>query len=84
MARISFLINMLAAFKGSQFYFYLLTAGVVSCHSCGGPKKTHSSSIVQIIFWSSEISDGILRNQKFIIGLDSFSNQHFIYLALFG
>ena len=85
MARISFLINMLAALKGSQFYFYLLTAGVVSCHSCGGPKKTHSSSIVQIIFsfWSSEISDGILRNQKFIIGLDSFSNQT-MYIHVIG
>ena len=34
-------------------------------------------------FWSFEISDGILRNQKFIIGLDSFSNQRFIYLVLF-
>ena len=35
-------------------------------------------------FWSFEISGGILRNQKFIIGLDSFSNQRLIYLALFG
>ena len=52
--------------------------------SCGGPKKyPRSSSIVQIIFsfWSFEISEGILRNQKFITGLDSFSNQRLIYLA---
>ena len=36
-------------------------------------------SIVQIIFcfWPFEISEGILMNQKFIIGLDSFSNQRF-------
>ena len=30
-----------------------------------------------------EISEDILRNQKTIIGLDSFSNQRLIYLALF-
>ena len=48
---------------------------------CGGPKKSpRTSSIAQIIFsfWSFEISEDILRNQKLIIGLDSFSNQHFI------
>ena len=45
-----------------------------------------TSSIVQLIFsfWSFEISDGILRNQKTIIGLDSFSNQSLIYFAPFG
>ena len=32
-------------------------------------------------FRSFEISKGILRNQKIIIGLDSFSNQRFIYYA---
>ena len=52
---------------------------------CGGPKKSpRTSSIVQIIFsfWSFEISDleSILRNQKLIKGLDSFSNQCLIYL----
>ena len=38
---------------------------------------------MQIIFSLSsfEISKGILRNHKFIIGLDSFSNQFSIYLA---
>ena len=46
----------------------------------GGPKTSpRSSSIVQIIhifsFWSFEISEGILRNQKIITGLDPFSNQ---------
>ena len=30
-------------------------------------------------FWSFEISEGILRNQKLIIGLDSFPNQRFIF-----
>ena len=44
-----------------------------------------TSSLVQIIFsfWSFEITEGILRNQKFIIGLDSFSKQSFIHLAPF-
>ena len=44
------------------------------------------SSIVQIIFsfWSFEISEGILRNQIIIIGLDSISNQCLMYLAPFG
>ena len=51
---------------------------------CDGLKKSpRTSSIVQIIFsfWSIEISKGILRNQKLFIDLDSFSNQHLIYLA---
>ena len=51
-----------------------------------GPKKSpRTSSIVQIIFsfWSFEIREGILRNQKIIIGLDSYSNQRLIYLAPF-
>ena len=53
---------------------------------CGVPKMSpRTSPIVQIIFsfWSFEISEGILRNQKIIIGLDSFSNQRLIHLALF-
>ena len=45
---------------------------------CGGPKKSpRTSSIVQIIL----ISEVILRSQKIINGLDSFSNQSLIYLA---
>ena len=43
-------------------------AGVVPY---GGPKKSpRTSSIVQVIFsfWSFEISEDILRTQKFIIG----------------
>ena len=58
---------------------------------CGGPKKVQvgndqekspsTSSIVQMIFsfWSIEISEDILRNQKFRIGFDSFSNQRYIF-----
>ena len=56
------------------------------CSWCGGPKKSlRTSSIVQMIF-SCPLRSArvILRNQKFIIGLDSFSNQRFISLALFG
>ena len=67
----------------SLFLFAIAAAGVVPC---GGPKKSpRTSSIVRIIFffWSSEINEGILRNQKFIIGLDSFSNQRlYIWLCL--
>ena len=64
-----------------------IAAGVVPY---GGPKKSpRTSSIVQIIFsfWkflSFEISEGILRSQRIIIDLDSFSNQRLIYLAPFG
>ena len=41
-----------------------------------------TSSIVQIIFsfWFFEISEGILRNRKIIIGLDSFSYQRLKYI----
>ena len=63
--------------------FVIAAAGVVPC---GGPKSPLSCtlSIVQIIFtfWSFEISEDILRNQKIIVGLDIFSNQYiFIYLV---
>ena len=59
---------MFTALKGSQFkvLFAINVAGVVPC---GGPKKSpRTSSIVQVIFslWSFEISEDILRNQKFI------------------
>ena len=67
-----------------MFLFAMTAAGVVPC---GGPKKSpRTSSIVQMLFsfWSYEISEGILRNQKFFIGLDSFSSHRLIYLALFG
>ena len=52
----------------SLFLFAITAAGVPPC---GGPKKSpRTSFIVQIIFsfWSFEISEGILRNQKAIIG----------------
>ena len=35
---------------------------------------------VYILFWSFEISDNILRGQKYVIGLDSYSRQVSIYL----
>ena len=53
---------------------------------CGGPKKSpRTSFIVQIIFsfWSFEIREDILRSQKIVKGLDSYSNQRSIYLAPF-
>ena len=76
---------MFTALKGSQFLFLfaITAAGVVPC---GGRKKSpRTSSIVQVIFsfWSFEIREDILRNQKFIIGSDSFCNQCLIYLVPF-
>ena len=75
---------MFTAFKGSVLFLFAITAaGFVPC---GGPKMSpRTSSIVQITFsfWSFEISEGILRNQKIIIGLDSFSNLGLMYLAPF-
>ena len=63
----------------SYILFSITAAGAVPC---GGPKTSpRTSSILQIIFsfwsfdiqiifsfWSFEISEGILRNQKIIIG----------------
>ena len=74
----------LFALKGSRYYFvFAITAtGVVPC---GGPKKSpRILSIVQIIFsfWSFDISESILRNPKFIIGLDSLTNVLYIWLCL--
>ena len=45
-----------------------------------------TSSVVQIIFSvrSFEISEDILRNQKIIIGLDTFSNQYLKFLVQIG
>ena len=37
-------------------------------------------SAVYTLFWSFEISDNILRNQKWMIGFDSYSRQVFIFL----
>ena len=50
---------------------------------CGDRKTSpRTSTIVQFIFyfWSFEISVNILRNQKKMIGLDSYSRQVFNYL----
>ena len=74
---------MFIAFKGTYFciLFDFTAAGVVRC---GGRKTSpRTSTKVQFIFhfWSFEISERILRNQKLTIGLDSYSRQ-FIYLDL--
>ena len=56
------------------------TAGVVPC---GGRKTSpRTSTIVQFIFYfrSFEISVNILRNQKYMIGLDSYFRQFSNYL----
>ena len=75
-------MDVFIALKGIHFVFlFAFTAdGVVQC----GGRKTppRISTIVQFIFyfWSFEISANILRNQKYIIGLDSYSRQVFNYL----
>ena len=74
---------MFIALKGTYFciLFDFTATGVVPC---GGRKTSpRTSTIMQFIFhfWSFEISERILRNQKLTIGLDSYSRQ-FIYLNL--
>ena len=74
-------MNVFIALKGTHFLFLFvfIAAGVVQC---GGRKTSpHTSTIVQFIFyfWSFEISVNILRNQKSLIGLDSYSRQVFNY-----
>ena len=71
------LMNVFIALKGTHFWFLFAftAAGVVPC---GGRKTSPSTAtIVQFIFyfWSFEISVNILRNQKWMIGLDSYSRQ---------
>ena len=59
--------------------FALTAAGVVQC---GGSKTSpRTSAIVQFMyhFWSFEISERILRNQKLTIGLDSYSRQFYLF-----
>ena len=63
------LMNVFIALKRSHFWFLFdfTAAGVVLC---GGRKTSpRTSSIVQFIFWSFEISDYILRNQKLMFRL---------------
>ena len=70
-------MNIFVALKGTHFLFLFAftAAGVVPC----GGRKTfpRTSTIVQFVFyfWSFEISVNILRNQKYMIGLDSYSRQ---------
>ena len=70
---------MFTALKRSVL-FSMTAAGVVPC---GGRKQSpRTSFIVQFIFsfWSFEVSDGILRNRKIILGIDSFTKQRSIYI----
>ena len=56
--------------------FYLLSLQLVLCR-VAALKSLRISSKVQVIcsFWSFRISEDILRNQKLVIGQDSFSTQ---------
>ena len=77
-----FQIYIIVRLTGTHFLFLFAftAAGVVQC----GGRKTYPriSTTVQFIFyfWSFEISVNILRNQKYVIGLDSYSGQVFNYL----
>ena len=66
-------MNVFIALKGTHFLFLFAftAAGVVPCR--GRKTSPRRSTIVQFIFhcWSFEISVNILRNQKYMIGLDS-------------
>ena len=56
-------------FKDLFFFLFAITAAGVVPY--GGPKKSpRTSFIAQVIFsfWSFELSEDILRNQKFIFG----------------
>ena len=66
----------------SVFILFAITAaGVLYCD--GHKTSPRTSPIVQIMFsfWSFEISEDMLSNQKLIICLDSFSQQRLIYWA---
>ena len=61
----------------SVSFFYLLLLHLVLCRVGAlkvSPNIIHCTDY--ILFSSFEISKGILRNQKLIIGLDTFSNQY--------
>ena len=73
-------MNVFIALKGTHFSFLFAftAAGVVQC---GGRKTSpRTSTIVQFIFYFLffEIGVNILRNQKQMIGLDSYSRQFLI------
>ena len=73
-------MKVFVALKGILFLFAFAAATVVQC---GGRKTSpRTSTIVQFIFyfWSFEISVNVLRNQKLLIGLDSYSRHVFNYL----
>ena len=44
-------------------------------------QNVHEINFKGLYYVHLNVSEGIRRNQKYIIGLDSFSNQRFIYLA---
>ena len=63
--------------KVFSFNFYLLILQLVLSHVAAvkvSPYIIHSADYIS--FWSFEISEHILRNQKSIIDLDSFSRQN--------
>ena len=76
-------MNVFIALRGAHFLFLFAftAAGVVQC---GGRRTSpRTSTIVQFIFyfWSFEISVNLLRNQKYMIGLDFYSRQVFNYFG---
>ena len=75
-------MNVFIALIGTHFLslFAFTAAGIVQ--SGGRKTSPRTSTIGQFIFyfWSFEIIVNILRNQKQMIGLDSYSRQVYTYL----
>ena len=68
--------------KSVIFLFANTAAGVVSCGGHYKPPRTSTTAQIIFSFWSFEISEGIVRNQNFMINLDIFLNMY--CLTLFG
>ena len=70
---------------GQSFTLFVITAaGVVPSDGPRNSPRTLFIVLITFSLWSFEIGEGILRNQKIIINLDSFYNQLLIYLVPLG
>ena len=76
-SHVSLICSLLLKDLSFNFYLLLVQLLVVPYGAC--KSSSSNSPIVQIIFffWSFDISEGILRNLKIMIGLDTSSNQDF-------
>ena len=60
-----------------------MSAGAATLSTCSLQWVSEEYLIMTFSVWSFEISKGILRLSEIAL-IDSFSNQRFIYLTLFG